>query len=157
MIVIKRLTIPNSDGATVEKTLRRCSLRRHTPLDLLSSANHSFDVSKLFLGYETDKKIQFTRLRGPIDRYFPKFILVFGKDDFTSYKIRYCFISLLGFLFLSLLALVVLALAVTGIDFSGILPTLILVAIFAGLSFLEYKATTININLAIARMKESGN
>ncbi len=154
MFFFKTIGLQESDRDTIEKAIRRYSIRRHTTLDLLSSLNTSFDKEKLFLGYETNEKIQFTRLRGPLDRYFPKFILVFQKNDFSSYQVRYSLISNLAVMALALSLLVGIVGVISLGDFSFIGMIIILSGIFFALSKLEYKLATQDVNIAISRWEK---
>lgn len=154
MFYFKSVAIADKDVEETERNIRDCSLRRHTPLDLQTSSVYNTNKNKLFLGLETKRSIFITRLRNPIDRFFPKFIVRFRKDEFDHYKLRLSILSMIIAIFLPLLLVNNLVHSVIHDRLEPDMFTLLFLNIlFFLLLFAEYRTVLKHVNKAIFRSK----
>lgn len=142
MIYFKTINITNCNNDTIERILRRKSVKRHTlfGLDIKSSSTYVKDENRSFIGIETNKNIKVTRIRTPFEWFLPKLILRFDKNNFTKYRIRY---SLFSFIIAVFLALIIVLNIFYSLKYknleSNFINIIILTAIFLALSFVEIK------------------
>lgn len=93
MLYFNKVILAEIDGTKVEAAIRKFAAKRHASLDLQSSST-KIGTEKLFLGLETDKSIQVTRLRSSFERFLPKLIIRFDKaKGFSEYRIRFSLLS----------------------------------------------------------------
>ena len=156
MIYIKTINITEIDNQLIEKAIRSFSLKRTGLLDLKQSSSYISEENKYFLGTETEKYINLTRLRTPFENLIPKLILRFDKKDFRVYQIRFSFPS--NLMYLTLIIAVVLnliKLVASGELGSNIGFIIIISIIFTLLTLLEIKITMQKVKKAIDRTMNS--
>jgi len=157
MLYFRTITFEHIEGQLVEKAIRQYTVKRHTPLDLQSSATY-IGTEKLFLGRENEKSIQLTRIRSPFERLLPRLIISFDNQaTFTQYKIRYSLLSNIAFIFLASALIANIIYWLSGYpDENGIIPVLLLFAIFLFLTSLELRFTKSRLKTAIDRVTQAG-
>jgi len=156
MFYFKQIIIDNSNPEIVEKAIRAYSLKRHTSLDFKVTATYTSE-EKYFLGLESADDLKITRLRTPFERFFPEVIIRFEKKKgFSSFQIRYSVISTIVFCAL-VIGLISNLLYLTNDYFAieNLLPLVILLSLFSGLTFLEINITRNRINKAIQKTTET--
>ncbi len=150
MIYFKTILIDKLDSAAIETAIRAHSLRRHTPLDLQTATFYTTEKGKFFLGLESKKAIQLVRIKNVLERFFPKVILRFEKNNFTSFRIRLSYLSTFIFvLLLFILGANVFNSFHNGRFESKIFSVLIAIVLFGLLLFFEIKKSIKRVFLAI--------
>lgn len=154
----KKIDLNQVDSATLERCLRKVSLKRLSSLDIQSSVTISKE-QKIFLGYEKPDELQFTRIRYSFERILPKLILSIAKAKepvTAAYKIRLALISALMLLIILMGTLYGLYQLITGIaPIDTILRILILPALYFILLKVEMKLTQKTIEKALENGKNS--
>ena len=104
---------------------------------------HTLVRKKKFFGHETDKYLMITRIRGPVEKYLPKLIVKFDKEqDFTKYKIRFSLLATVLITLFTLMAISFLIELIKCKQFNGeIIIPLILLALLILFTLLEIKIT----------------
>src|ERR1700754_4862268 len=100
MIFFKTNRITGYSPEEIERGIRRFTFKRHIRLDFHSSVTYMKE-DKYFFGIETFRDIQLTRIKTPLERFLPKLIFSFSKEEsFMTYRIRYDYVSLITFFLL---------------------------------------------------------
>ena len=152
MLYFKTIIIDNADGRQVETAVRQCAAKRHLPLDIHSSIA-DWGSDKLFLGVETETSIKITRTRSSFERFLPKLIIRFDKENtFLQYKIRYSLRSTIVFVLILLLAgSNIIDMLRSDLFLPGVLFDVLLLGIFLLFTWLEFRITKSKLNKAITR------
>ncbi len=142
MIYFKTTQIDLLESEEIENRIRKASIKSVGHLDLTSSTSY-IGTEKKFFGHETEKYLMITRIRGPIEKYLPKLIIKFGKQEgFINYKIRF---SLLATILIGLLTLLAISLFVESIKTqqfeSQLIIALVIIASLILFTILEMKVT----------------
>ncbi|QTE39174.1 hypothetical protein J3L18_08985 [Mucilaginibacter gossypii] len=154
MITIKTVSLSPDEKAELEKALRKFSAKRETNFDFISS-EVSMGADKIFLGYEGNRNIHFTRPRTFIDRYLPKLIINLPRNTTDLfYRLRLSNMST------AVLALLVIGIAAGIISASigeGTIQALIyppgFLFMFALGTLLEYKLSALKVKKAISKYR----
>jgi hypothetical protein len=154
MLYFKAIKIDNTDPAIIEKAIRAFSLKRLTSLDLITSSASYTSEDKYFLGVEKNNDLFITRIRTPFERFLPKLIIRFKKeDDFTSYQIRYS-LPAIAFTLLNILGLfanLFYLLTTDGFNFEGLFVISLIILLFLLFTLVELTFTRNRINKAIEK------
>lgn len=79
MFTLKTYQLPFFNGEEIETQIRKVCSKSLVRIDLANSTSY-VGSEKKFVGYETNSNLQITRIRGPIEMYFPKLIICFEKQ-----------------------------------------------------------------------------
>ncbi len=150
MFYFTKFTLDNSPLLSVEEAIRHYSLKRHLPLDLQSSTSNITE-DKYFFGKENNETLNLTRIRPSFEWMLPKLIISFSKGvDAADFKIRYCLLSMIIFVFLLLSIISNIFSAISDAEFNSDIFTLtVVLAIFLILTYIEVQLTKRKINQAI--------
>ena len=85
----KKIDLNHVNATTLERSLRKVTSKRLSPLDFNSSVTDGKE-QMLFLGYEKTNELQFTRIKYPFELLLPELIVSVAKSKqpTASYKIR---------------------------------------------------------------------
>ncbi len=158
MLYFKSIVLETHDGQAVENAIRQFSAKRHTSLDLQSSASYISD-HKVFLGLENDTNIRITRVRSPFERFLPKLIVRFDKaDGFNCYRIRLSLLPNLMFLFLTIAIILNVIGSLTNGRLESDLPSILaLYLTFVALILLEITLTKRRLSAILKLSAQTGN
>ncbi|MET4014008.1 hypothetical protein ABIB62_003861 [Mucilaginibacter sp. UYP25] len=150
MIYLKTITLTETEKLVIEQALRKCSLKRTHALDLVSTVS-DIGSNKIFLGYDSKKEVQFSRLRTSFEKFLPRMIVIIPKNGTDiEYKIRYSLLSTGVIVFWALGFIVVTATAlVNKYNYEGIMVPAVFFAGFMLLTMLELKIISKRIQKAI--------
>src|SRR4051812_31594949 len=110
MIYFKSVQLPGNEKQVLEKAMRKVAIKRMRSLDF-TSAEHNMGSEKLFLGLDDNQNVKFTRLHTSLEKFLPKIIISFPKDETISgYQLR------LGVFPTCLFVLLAIGLLATGIS-----------------------------------------
>lgn len=150
MIYFKSISIAKADNLIIEKAIRNYSLKRHGALDFKQSSSYVTEDNKYFLGQETEKYINITRLRTPFENFLPKLILRFDKNRFNFYQIRFSFLSnIVCIVLLFALVLNLIKLITSGEFRSNVAFILFFSIVFVLMTMIEIFFTTKKLKKAI--------
>lgn len=147
MIYFKSVPIDTIENGDIEKRIRNASIKSSAHLDVSSSTSY-IGTEKKFFGHETENYLMITRIRGPIEKYFPKLIMKFDKKQgYTVYKIRFSLFTTFLFGLITFLVLSFITASINAKQFGleGI-GTLLVVTIIILLTMLEIKLSKRVIN-----------
>ena len=150
MIYFKTVQLPEQNTADVEKAIRKYSARREASLDFYSALNFT-DTDKMFLGYEHKNDLQITRIKSPMAKYLPTIIANFPSKDFSMYKMRLTFQSLIVLSLVSLFSIILIFQGFKDFDNGGgrIFFGFILLGLIIGLILTEIRLTQNQIEKAV--------
>ena len=128
----------------------RGSIKKHTNLEFHSSASYIPFENKLFLGYESGKKVLLTRIRTPFERLLPKLTIVFAEDDFSSCRIKYSLQPFLLLLLISITIIVNIYYLILSRKFENeFFSAIVAASLFYILTIIELKIVSIKVRKAI--------
>ncbi|MEB0263541.1 MULTISPECIES: hypothetical protein [unclassified Mucilaginibacter] len=150
MINIKTIKLTEAEKITLERAMRKSSLKRTRALDFVSTVS-DIGSNKLFIGYDGKKDVQFSRLRTSFEKFMPRAIVILSKNETEiEYRIRYSLLSTVVVVFWALGFIVVTATAlVNKYNYEGIIVPLVFFGGFVLLTMLELNITGKRIQKAI--------
>jgi len=151
MLYFKQIPIaPSLLAADIESAIRKVSAKRAASLDIVSSSSY-IKEDKYFVGIEGDNDLQITRIRTNFERFFPKIIVSFPKDQaFKIFRIRYSLFSTIVFCILLLIVLSNIYSSIVSKELeSDFISVLIVFALFLCWTLLEIRLTKKKIEKAI--------
>lgn len=150
MIYFKKVQIDNCSHDMLEVALRKVSVKRTSPLDIVSTST-DIGTDKLFLGHEGKNTLTFTRLRASFERILPKLIIRLSPNqNDCSYDIRFSILSTCVFVLIAVSWAINLILLMFGQNsIENFLPYTFFVGIYFSLVFLELRLTTGRVNKAL--------
>lgn len=149
MIYFQKINLQHLPQEQIEKKIRAFSSKRHSSLDLQSSSTYINDEKK-FLGLENENYLKIVRIRTPFERYLPRIIVRFDKNDFSFYSIRLCLVSFIITFILTFGMILNIVYSIINKQWeSDFLSVLILSLFYLFLISIEIKLTKRRINLII--------
>lgn len=150
MINLKTITLTEAEKKGLEQAMRKSSLKRTRPLNFISTVS-DIGNTKLFLGYDGKKDVQFSRLRTSFEKFMPKVIIILPKNGVGfEYKLRYSLLSTVVVFFLALGFIFTAAIAlINKYNYEGILVPIVFFGGFMFLTMLELKIVSKRIQKAI--------
>ena len=142
MIYFKTAQIDLLESAVIENRIRKASIKSVGHLDLTSSTSY-IGTEKKFFGHETEKCLMITRIRGPIEKYLPKLIVKFDKQEgYNKYKIRFSLIATILITLLTLLAISLFIESIKSQQFeSQLIMALVIIVTLILMTIIEMKVT----------------
>lgn len=142
MIYFIKTKITDRDTANIEKSLREYSSHGHLSLDLLEELEAFYIEGKFFYGLENETEFKITRIRRNFEIIFPRIIFLFNKNDFSSFYIRFNFVTTIFILLMPfVLAFNIYNAIISNFEENNLIAWTIIIAGFVFLSFREYKLT----------------
>lgn len=152
MFILKRIQLAVAEKPIFEKAMRKSSLKRTWILDFTSTVS-DIGNSKLFLGYDGKKELQFSRLRTSFEKFMPRIIIILSKNETDfEYKFRYSLLSsIVVFFWASGSIVVAVSALVNKYNYDSIFVPLFFLVSFVLLTWLEFKIVSKRVDKALAQ------
>jgi len=144
--------VPGCSLSEAEVGLRKLSIKRTLPLDMVSSIT-DIGTDKYFFGYNVKKGLTFTRIKAALERLLPKLIIRLpSAADTAYYRIRLSAVSTLVFCMFTIPWLLSLLVTITGRNtLENFLFASGFYGIYGVLLLVELKLTMLRVSQAIKR------